>query len=58
MGHTGIYMGDGTEADARGYAYGVKHVDVDSYGCAFACGVWRGEQSHPAQYALTQKDGR
>ncbi len=31
MGHTGIYLGDGTACDARGHAYGVKHGDVSGY---------------------------
>jgi hypothetical protein len=31
MGHTGIYLGDGTACDARGHASGVMHVDVESY---------------------------
>ena len=28
MGHTGIYLGDGTVVDSRGHAYGVVHRDI------------------------------
>lgn len=31
MSHVGVYLGDGTVADARGHAYGVLHRDVASY---------------------------
>lgn len=31
MSHVGVYLGDGTVADARGHAYGVLHMDVTSY---------------------------
>ena len=28
MGHTGIYLGDGTAVDARGHSYGVVHMPI------------------------------
>ena len=31
MGHTGVYLGDGTVADARGHAYGVMHKPIEDY---------------------------
>lgn len=31
MSHVGVYLGDGTVADARGHAYGVKHQPVTDY---------------------------
>lgn len=31
MSHVGVYLGDGTVADARGHAYGVLHTQVTSY---------------------------
>lgn len=32
MGHTGIYLGDGTVVDARGTNYGVRHDSLKEYG--------------------------
>lgn len=31
MQHTGVYLGDGTVADARGHAYGVMHKPLTAY---------------------------
>ena len=31
MSHVGVYLGNGTVADARGHAYGVKHQPVTDY---------------------------
>ena len=28
MGHTGVYLGDGTAVDARGHSYGVVHMPI------------------------------
>lgn len=44
MQHTGVYLGDGTEVDARGTSYGVVHQPVSQYAWTHWASPWAGPQ--------------